>query len=128
MPRLYEVVCLALLPPAVLAGLTASRSAVGVDLSAIKAAGAVQQDPSRRLELCRLRHERGRGRDKRTVAVSYENGRLFLADKTSLTLSRVACVAQVATQEYAVATYGGMIMFAGGRGGRSDRSGIGVKR
>ena len=111
-PSLYEAVCLPLLPSALLAGLQASAATGGG--SAIEAAVDLQQDRSRRMELCRMRHERSRRGDKVAVVVSFIYRRIYQVDPTSLTASAVVGAEPLNGTDYAVATYGGLVVTAGG--------------
>ena len=111
-PLLYDAVCLALLSPAVLADLAGSTGE-GVALELINAAMELQNDPARRPQLAREREERSRPGDKIAVTVTY-NSRLFVLDPTSLSFNAVVGMAPLDFHYYGVATYGGMIIIAGG--------------
>ena len=112
---LFDIVGLPLLPPAVLAGLMAESTAEGGDVTAIQAAVDLQNDPSRRMELCHTRQQRSRPFDRTVVAVSFYLGWMYRIDSASLAVTAVAGVDPLpGLSNYAVAGYGGMVFIAGG--------------
>ncbi len=74
----------------------------------------LQHDPARRLERRQVRQDRSRLGGKIFVAVTSRGGSLSVLDKMGLTVSAVVCADPLDVYGYAPATYGGMIIIAGG--------------